>query len=370
MKSGARSLKVSLALYVVIVMLFFTLIGWWVYFFSSKGDELAEHVELSGPLNAGQYSAIHEQLGEWASMFFFEGIFLGVLLLASVLLVLRAVRRELVLNRQQRNFLSAVTHELRSPLASAKLYLESIRQGRADGEKAERYLAHAQEDIERLEDLVEDLLTARRMTGETAEVHPETMDLSGLVLRRVERFAALHDHATVELDAPAAVMVEADPQALDRVLENLLGNALKYGGAQPRIEVGVGVDGRSGLLTVRDFGPGLQGADPQRILEPFVRGKDENVRTQPGAGLGLFIVKELVGAHRGSLRIDDTLDGGGTRVAVRVPLTPGLPRNVRPTHTWGLSDDGPPRPSAGAVGGASRETPGQAAPPGGQEQQL
>jgi two-component system OmpR family sensor kinase len=96
---------------------------------------------------------------------------------------------------------------------------------------------------------------------------------------------------------------------------------MKYGGPAREVEVGVTTaDGRA-VLTVRDHGPGLHGADPEEIFEPFVRGGDESVRTQQGVGLGLFIVRELVAAHGGTASARDGLPGGGTELRVELPLS-------------------------------------------------
>jgi signal transduction histidine kinase len=115
------------------------------------------------------------------------------------------------------------------------------------------------------------------------------------------------------------VPVEVDSKALETMLRNLISNAVKYGGEDPRLEVEVGRDERGAVLRVRDHGRGLAGADAERIFEPFVRGGDENVRTQPGAGLGLYIVRELVRAHRGDVRARDA-ENGGFQIEIRLPL--------------------------------------------------
>ncbi|HVS18890.1 MAG TPA: HAMP domain-containing sensor histidine kinase, partial [Planctomycetota bacterium] len=249
------------------------------------------------------------------------GAFLGLMLAASVALVVRSLHREVALHRQQRNFLSAVTHELKSPIASARLYVESLLLGRAEGEKRERYLRHALEDLDRLRGLVEDLLSSAQYATTGPIVHPERVDLANYAEGELARLVAeeSRERAQLALSTSGPVPVEVDGKALETMLRNLISNAVKYGGDEPRLEVEVTREDRHAVLRVRDHGRGLAGADAERIFEPFVRGGDENVRTQSGAGLGLYIVRELARAHRGDVRAADA-DAGGFQVEIRLPL--------------------------------------------------
>ena len=333
MTSRSRSLQFSLAIYGVILLLVATLLGWWVYFFSQEGALLARLFELAGdPLGSHQVAVLEAEARRRSWMLAGEGLFLGVLLLVSSLLVFRAMRREVALARQQANFVAAVTHELRSPIASARLYVDSIRLGRAEGEKQERYLRHAGEDLERLGKLVDDLLETRKISTTGVEVRPERIDVAALTRRLVERHFAVHDEsgARVEVHADQPAIAQADPAALEKVLDNLIANAVKYGGEQPRVVVSVAPRADHVLIEVRDHGGGLRGVDPAAVLQPFVRGQDEMVREKPGAGLGLYLVNEYVKAHGGRFELADAEGGPGAVARVRLPLSPGAPRG--PQH--------------------------------------
>ena len=278
-------------------------------------------VELSSEVEAALRNATNENM----RMFIFEGGFLGLLLLASVALVVRSLRREVAAHRQQTNFLSAVTHELRTPIASAKLYVESLQLGRAEGEKRERYLRHAHDDLSRLQSMVESLLESARISRSGPQVHLERLDLAAetrKILGELERQPQTST-AEVALSAPAPVAVEADPNALRTIFGNLISNSVKYAGPKPRVEVSVGERGDRAIVVVRDFGPGLRAADAKRVFEPFVRGGDENVRTRPGVGLGLFLVAELARAQRGEARALDSNGAGGFAVEIALPLAKG-----------------------------------------------
>ncbi len=305
-----------------VVALYTVVLGWWLFFFWKQADWLLVRMKRAGvELGAAEGRALRAAANESMRMFLFEGVFLGLMLTASVALVLRSLHRELAVHRQQRNFLSSVTHELKSPLASARLYVESLLLGRAEGEKRERYLEHALQDLDRLRSMIDDLLSSARLSTAGPKVQIERLDLAAFARERLARLAQEQVHARprIEVVADERVPVEADPAALETILRNLLGNSLKYGGEEPRIELRVTRSGNEALLSLRDHGPGLAGADPERIFDAFVRGGDENVRTQPGVGLGLFIVRELARAQGGSARARDA-QGGGLVVEVSLPL--------------------------------------------------
>jgi len=317
-----RSPLRPLRIYGVIVALYALLMGWWIVFFSQQGERVLGELASRGvELSPAEAEAVREVAGESMRMFLFEGGTIGVLLLASVWFVLRAVRSELDLHRQQANFVSAVTHELRSPIASARLYVDSILMGRTDAEKTERYLRHARQDLDRLSHQVEEVLLLRRLASDGLVLRKETVDLSRLVRRWVEAHQprAAAAGATLRADATVPVPAEVDVEMLEKILDNLVSTAFKYGGEEPEVVVVSVADGRHARLLVRDHGPGLGDMDPARAVEPFVRGGDEDVRTQVGAGLGLTIVRDITAAHGGTFALRES-PAGGTEARVELPL--------------------------------------------------
>jgi signal transduction histidine kinase len=237
-----------------------------------------------------------------------EGSFFAVLLLVLVALLWRTFRREVELERQHHNFLSAVTHELKSPLAAMRLALETVRAGRASGEAARRFLGNALEDAERLEGLVQKVLESTRFAGGRSVVLRNDVQLSRVVEETVAAFsrrakaAGAHLEATIEPEIFGAV----DEEAMAIVISNLLENAVKYGGDPPRIEVRFGLEGRHAVLEVADNGSGVPDEDRDLIFDRFFRSGDEMTRKSEGTGLGLYLVQQIIDAHRGSVRLAST----------------------------------------------------------------
>ncbi len=243
-----------------------------------------------------------------------EGGFFALVLLAFVGLLAKTLRREAELERQHRNFLAAITHELKSPLAAMRLSLETVLRGRADHGASVRFLENALQDTERLQSLVQKVLEVTRYTGTVAGLTLRRSCLSEVVEDGLASFSRRATAAGADLEAEVAadVWAELDEEAFAIVVSNLLENAVKYGGTIPRLRVSLtSSDGRA-ILDVTDNGRGITAEDLPFIFDRFYRGGDEMTRTTQGTGLGLFLVREIVNAHHGTVEVAATSTAGTT----------------------------------------------------------
>ena len=265
------------------------------------------------------WEGLLEQYRRRIVMMVSEGAFFAVLLLVLIGLLWRSVRREVELERQHRNFLSAITHELKSPLAAMRLALETVTAGRATGDTAKRFLANALEDTERLEDLVQKVLEATRFGDGWSEIDLRDTDLSLLVEESVEVFRRRAVAAGVRLEALIArdIYADVDYEAMAIAISNLLENAVKYGGDPPIVRIDLSIDGNDAVLEVRDNGGGVPEEDLELIFGIFFRSGDEMTRTTGGTGLGLYLVQQIVAAHRGEVEVAATgSEGSIFRVSI------------------------------------------------------
>jgi signal transduction histidine kinase len=256
-------------------------------------------------------------------MFVSEGTFFIGLLLAGLGLIYLTLRHEVLLQRQQSNFVAAVTHELKSPLSSLRLYLETMLLGRVREPAAqERHVQKMLSDVDRLEQLIENLLDAGRLDRKGLHLKFEEVWLEEHLAAWIEEMApTLERHCTkLVSDLESGIFVRIDPEALRTVFRNLVDNAVKYGGAAPRVEVHLRAEGREGRLEVRDHGIGVERAELERIFERFYRVGDEMVRSVRGTGLGLYLVREIVQAQGGRVFAESAGRGQGLAVIVCLPL--------------------------------------------------
>jgi two-component system, OmpR family, sensor histidine kinase MtrB len=217
-------------------------------------------------------------------------------------------------------FASNVTHELRSPLMTLSASLEVLENNRADlPERAQVALDLLVADVNRFNQLLEDLLEMSRIDAGVAHVEREEVRIAELILYAVDEQTDQSISVDVAADL-AGVMVEVDKKRLLRVVSNLLDNAAKYGGGASRVELSIVNDAVQ--VAVEDSGPGVPVKDRTRIFDRFSRGRVESDRTQhEGVGLGLSIVAEHVRVHGGDVWVEDRPDGeSGARFVFTIPL--------------------------------------------------
>ncbi len=243
-----------------------------------------------------------------------EGTFFAIMLFVLVALLWRTLRREVALEHQHRNFLSAVTHELKSPLASMRLSLETVLRGRSDPGASLRFLENALQDTERLQSLVEKVLEVTRYAREGSSLNLRESCLSEIVEGAIDRFSrrTTATGANLNSEIESGIWSEIDEEAIAIVISNLLENALKYGGTIPRIDVSLNREGGSAMLEVSDNGNGITPDDIPRVYERFWRAGDEMTRTTQGTGLGLFLVQQIVKGHGGEVTVTQTGHEGTT----------------------------------------------------------
>ena len=221
--------------------------------------------------------------------------------------------------QRRRDLIGDVAHELRTPIASVRGYVEGLEAGVfSPGPDAWRVLG---EQTERLQRLVDDLATLWRAesSGLQLAIGPVEAGAALADARERHRAAAAARSITVTVEA-APVQVLADPMRLAQVLDNLIGNALRYGRDGGSVVLGLRPEGRTGVLEVRDDGPGLEPAEAARVFDRFYRADPSRSREAGGSGLGLAIAKSIVGAMGGSVAAASPGRGMGTTFTVRLPL--------------------------------------------------
>jgi two-component system, OmpR family, phosphate regulon sensor histidine kinase PhoR len=220
----------------------------------------------------------------------------------------------LAAERVRREFTGNVSHELRTPLSAMKLMLETVMLSEEDAEARRLFLPQIAQEVERMIDLVQDLLELARSEAGVITLRRERLDLTEVASSTVGTFAQRADSLgiTLVLEAAAPVEVDADRARLTQVALNLVDNALRHTPAGGRVTVAVGREGDEAFLRVRDTGIGIPFGDLPRIFERFYVVDRSRSREHGGTGLGLSIAKHLVEAHGGTLTAGSVYGQGAT----------------------------------------------------------
>jgi signal transduction histidine kinase len=248
----------------------------------------------------------------------FFGLIITGLILNTVFLV-REIRR----NEQHDAFLNAVTHELKTPIASIRLYLETLKARELDADKRREFYDIMLSDSDRLLGTVEQVLQASRTKERFRTTNPTEIELGRLVKETAESVRARNqlDEGAIRLTEPSEeITVVGDPSELQAVFTNILENAVKYSEDQPRITIRVknSAPNRAEVF-VRDNGIGIHSSDLKRVFKRFYRVPNSTTRNRKGTGLGLSIVKAIVEKHGGRVRVQSGGVGKGSTFWVQLP---------------------------------------------------
>jgi two-component system phosphate regulon sensor histidine kinase PhoR len=250
-----------------------------------------------------------------------EGCVFFSLLITGYVSSYRGFLASLSLTRQQNNFLLSVTHELKTPVSSIQLMLQTLEKHTLGRERREELIRYGITDTRRLNELVENILLATRIEGESYSYSYREILLSGWLLEEIEKYRRVFGSGyRFYLIADNTVKAMIDIFSFKLVLHNLLENAMKY--SSPGSAITIRLEGKESHaeLSVEDEGIGIKAWERKKVFARFYRSGDEAIRKTKGTGLGLYIVKEVVRNHKGTVSIEEN-EPKGSIFNIRIPKT-------------------------------------------------
>ncbi|MBN1212908.1 MAG: HAMP domain-containing histidine kinase [candidate division Zixibacteria bacterium] len=259
-------------------------------------------------------------------MFVSEGGFFMLLVLFGAYLIYRTLQRSEDLKSRQQNFIQAVTHEFRTPLTSMRLYLETLASGKVSSEKTGDLFPKMLEDCDRLDRLVDNVLQASLYNQDDYRLNLAETDLAEDVNDYLNSMVPFIERHNGELyrELEPGLRVKTDYQSLGRAVAALVDNALKYSPTEKRrLEVTLRKNADRAELSVADIGAGIPSGEQDRIFERFYRVGNETTRSVKGTGLGLYLVRQIVEAHRGEVEVSSDGAGQGSVFTIKLPMVSG-----------------------------------------------
>jgi signal transduction histidine kinase len=256
----------------------------------------------------------------WRWIVYSLGTVLFLLLTAGLVLIVLLLLREVRLNERQSNFVSAVTHELKTPVASLKLYLDTLQMRQLSPEQQREFYRTMGRDIDRLNTTINNVLNAAMYTDRPV-VDPQPLDFAKLVQRAIELTESRHqlEAGTIRYEGPASLTLKGDAPGLETAVLNLLDNAVKYSKETIDVAVDLGLEAGQARLRVSDRGVGMSRPHLSFVFNRFYRIGSEVRRSRTGTGLGLYIVKSVVRGHRGTVSADSPGLDRGTTFTLTLP---------------------------------------------------
>ena len=294
-----RSLKAPITLGVVMIVLVVVLAGVWII-----GNVL------------GATGNLESSLVFWVILS--TGTLLLVGVLAGVIAYLTLTVKAFKLNQRQSNFIDAVTHELKSPIASLKLYLQTMTRRSVNAQQQQDFHQFMLEDVERLDLLINHLLDAARIDRGSEVNNEELVHLNKLLTQcgsaTCVRYRLPEEAVTVDV---APILLRTQLIQLEILFRNLIDNAVKYAGSPPDVQIrGRVTTDEKVSVSIIDNGPGIPPNQRRKIFGRFIRLGNELERSTPGTGLGLYLVRNVVKSLGGSIQLKDREGGTGTEFEV------------------------------------------------------
>jgi two-component system, OmpR family, sensor histidine kinase SenX3 len=281
-------------------------------------------------LGAGMISVIVLLYVGWFFLSWRSGIllFLGILLLtvliSGVVLNTFFLVREIRRNEQQDAFINAVTHELKTPVASIRLYLETLQTRAVDEVKRKEFYGIMLEDSNRLMETIEQILRTGRIGHPSRKPNLSRLEVGAVVAECVARARTLYNLSPESLSyaAGSKITILADPDEVRAAVSNLVDNAVRYSGNNVKVTVEIGaIHGRDVFVRVRDQGAGIAKTELKQIFKRFYRAGGPAAARVPGTGLGLYIVRSVAKRHGGRAWAESEGPGRGSTFVLQLPIS-------------------------------------------------
>lgn len=312
-----RSVVYYITIFVLAQIAWFSLLGLWIYWyvfnytvFSEIDREIAPNI-----------------LPDTTNLFpLISGLLLLVLLSVSMSLIFIYLNRQINLNRLYDTFIANVTHELKSPLSSIQLYLETIKKTNIPKQQYEQFINFMLTDIDRLNHLISSILyisaleqkNMAKKLNHNYQIYAAEKIVKEVIDNSANRFNLSGQALEISGDAPCPCVI--DPNWLSIVFDNLFDNSIKYSGKDLKIRIKLECLDRYFIITFSDNGIGIKKKDHKKVFQKFQRIENPDSPNVKGTGLGLYWVKEIIKFHGGKIRISSDGINKGTTFTISLPI--------------------------------------------------
>lgn len=316
-----KKLAVITTIYWFMLVYIIAALVWWFIELESQNrhmafleTELLQHIDNPAE-HDDRLAAIKDQQRRHTAQYVAEGLTFLVLIMIGAVYIYRSVRNQIRLQVQQQNFMMAVTHELKTPIAVAQLNLETLRKHALDEQKRNRLIDITLNETNRLNQLATNILVSAQLEGGRYTLVREKMDLSSRLLEIVQQYQQRFPERTWIIDIHSGITIEGDELLLQMLLNNLLENAYKYSPNGSVITTKLYQEGRLVVLDIYDEGMGIPDNEKKNVFKKFYRIGSEQTRSAKGTGLGLHLCKKIADDHSARISIlDNTPKGSIFRV--------------------------------------------------------
>lgn len=287
---------------------------WWFISLSTQNHQMSTFkiadLHTNDILYSEKYAKILEYKKRKTAQYILEGATFLLLILAGAIFVFRAIRKELRITSEQRGFMMAITHELKTPIAVSKINLETIQKHKLTESQQERLLSNTLAETNRLDTLCNNLLISSQIEGGGYKLSKDEINLSQLIDQCVSAFANRFQQRVILKNIESEVYIFGDSFLLQIAINNLLENAVKYSSKEKPIMASLSLFQKCATVKIIDEGPGIADAEKKMVFTKFYRTGNEATKKAKGTGLGLYLSNRICQTHDTNITIENNPNGG------------------------------------------------------------
>ncbi|TRZ82975.1 MAG: sensor histidine kinase [Sediminibacterium sp.] len=309
-----NKLKLVSLIYWVFLTYMIAAFIWWYVSLEKQNNEIAaikfQSIQLSDPSLAAKTHAIQYFQLRKTKQFVGEGLTFLLLFLLGAIYVYRSLMKQLRYADQQQNFMMAVTHELKTPIAISHLNIETLLKRELDSTQQLKLLEATLKETKRLDHLSTNILLTAQLDMGQYEANKQLVNLSELVRQTTKSFQERYPSRICNTIIEDGMDIQGEPLLLQLLINNLIDNANKYAPVTEPIYIHLQSHQNTVQLIVKDQGPGIAAADKNKVFEKFYRVGAESTRTTKGSGLGLYLCKKIAEFHNATIQLTANIPTG------------------------------------------------------------
>ncbi|MDB5203230.1 MAG: two-component sensor histidine kinase [Ferruginibacter sp.] len=314
MPAKQKKIQFAFIIYWVLLAYIISALIFWFIALNRQNSQMTafkmERLVKDQPGFAAEEENIQQEKKRKTAQYIGEGSIFLLLIVAGAIFVFRSVRRQLKLSLQQQNFMIAITHELKTPIAVAKLNLETLQKRKLDEAQQQRLIYNTLQEANRLNSLCNNMLLSSQIEAGGYRLTNEELNFSDLVSSCVTDFSIRYPQRSLQEEITGEIFVTGDAFLLQIAINNLLENAIKYSAREKTIVVRLDKKSSDAVLQVQDEGPGIADEEKKKVFEKFYRLGNEATKRSKGTGLGLYLTHKIISTHEGTISITDNISGG------------------------------------------------------------
>jgi len=309
-----NKLKLVSLIYWVFLTYMIAAFIWWYVSLEKQNNEIAaikfQSIQTSDPSLAAKTNAIQDFQLRKTKQFIGEGVTFLLLFLLGAIYVYRSLLKQLRYADQQQNFMMAVTHELKTPIAISHLNIETLLKRDLDAAQQLKLLEATLKETKRLDHLSTNILLTAQLDMGRYEADKQFINLSELVGQSIKSFQERYPSRICNTLVEEAMHIQGEPLLIQLLINNLIDNANKYAPIKEPIYIHLQTRQNTVQLIVKDQGPGIADADKNKVFEKFYRLGSESTRSNKGSGLGLYLCKKIAEFHNASIQLTNNKPTG------------------------------------------------------------